>query len=134
MRRMFVLRRDRQWVWVGRVVAVLVLVGLSAYLARVGLDDADKLASSMSVVVAVAALLVPYLLPPPQSRGTPVPEPDRAEDTGNATGTGGGWANTGHSPLTAAGGAGDADGRRGCAGRQGSIANTGIQRRPGPNR
>jgi hypothetical protein len=41
----------------------MVLAGLVIYLVRAGLDSADKLASSISVVVAIAALLSPYLLP-----------------------------------------------------------------------
>jgi hypothetical protein len=36
---------------------VVVLAGLAGYLVRVGLDTADKLASSIGVVIVLAALL-----------------------------------------------------------------------------
>lgn len=58
------MRRRSGWIWSGRIAAVMVLAGLGAYLASVGLDKADKLASVLSLLVAVAALAVPYLLPP----------------------------------------------------------------------
>jgi hypothetical protein len=86
-------RRSRRWVWVGRVVFGVIVVGLVVYLAVVGLDKADKLASSIGAVLALVALGAPYLLPPPAA--APVAEPDRAEDTGAARATGGGQANTG---------------------------------------
>jgi hypothetical protein len=47
-------RRDQRWIWAGRIIAVLVLAGVVGYLARVGLDTADKLASSIGVVIALA--------------------------------------------------------------------------------
>ncbi|WP_239395560.1 hypothetical protein [Frankia sp. CiP3] len=102
----------------------LVVVGLVVYLAVVGLDSADKLASSIGVVVALLALGAPYLLPSPGS------EPDRVEDTGNARASAGGLAITGL--QTADGnrpaqvirtGAATADG-------PGSVANSGLQRGP----
>lgn len=79
-------RRDRRWIWAGRIAAVLVLAGLTVYLARVGLDTADKLASSIGVVIAVAALLAPYLLPAQQ----PVPTPDSAAPAPSQAVTGSG--------------------------------------------
>jgi hypothetical protein len=51
------------WIWVGRIAAVVVTAGLIAYLSLVGLNKADKLASVLGLLVAVAALVVPYLLP-----------------------------------------------------------------------
>jgi len=57
------MRRRPSWIWGGRIVAVVVMAGLVAYLASVGLDKADKLASVLSLLVAVAALAAPYLLP-----------------------------------------------------------------------
>ncbi len=58
------MRRLRSgWIWGGRAAAAVVVAGLVAYLASVGLDKADKLASVLGLLVAVAALLVPYLLP-----------------------------------------------------------------------
>ena len=57
-------RRGRPgWIWAGRIAAAVIVTGLVIYLVRAGLDTADKLGSSISVVVAVAALLTPYLLP-----------------------------------------------------------------------
>jgi hypothetical protein len=40
----------------------MVMAGLIAYLSFVGLDQADKLASVLGLLVAVAALVMPYLL------------------------------------------------------------------------
>lgn len=57
-------RRRPGWIWGGRIAAVVIMAGLAAYLSSVGLDKADKLASVLSLLVAVAALVVPYILPP----------------------------------------------------------------------
>jgi len=57
------MQRRSAWIWGGRIGAVVVLAGLAAYLASVGLDKADKLASVLGLLVAVAALVAPYLLP-----------------------------------------------------------------------
>ena len=57
------MRRCSSWIWSGRIVAVVVMAGLFAYLASVGLDKADHLASVLSLLVAMAALVAPYLLP-----------------------------------------------------------------------
>jgi hypothetical protein len=126
-------RRDPRWIWAGRITAVVILAGLTGYLAWAGLDTAGKVASSISVVIALAALLTPYLLPVPQPGGPPMPNRDYVEDTGAATATAGGQANTGLQTTRRTGPAqvsrsGDAraDGR-------GSIASTGIQHYPGPN-
>jgi hypothetical protein len=56
-------RRRSGWIWGGRIAAAVVLAGLAVYLASVGLDKADKLASVLSLLVAVVALIAPYLLP-----------------------------------------------------------------------
>lgn len=62
-------------IWVGRVVAVISIVGTGIYLLVVGLDTADKVASALSLLVAIAALVLPYL-----SRSTnSSPEPSAAE-------------------------------------------------------
>jgi len=116
-------------VWVGRGLFGVIVAGLVVYLVVVGLDKADKLASAISVVVALVALGAPYLLP---SVGEPVGEPDRVEDSGAARATGGGKANTGvevagddrPAQVTRSGDA-TADG-------SGSVANTGVQRWPRP--
>jgi hypothetical protein len=60
------MRRRSGLVWGGRIVAVVMVVGLAVYLLMVGLDQADKLASALSLLVAVAALAAPYVLPPVQ--------------------------------------------------------------------
>ena len=126
-------RRGRRWIWAGRIIAVVILTGLAGYLAWAGLDTAGKVASSISVVIALAALLATYLLPVPQQAGPPVPDRDSVEDSGAATATAGGQANTG---LQTARGTKPAQvSQSGDAGADGpgSVANTGIQRQPGPN-
>jgi len=55
--------RRSGWVWGGRIAAVAALAGLGVYLASVGLDRADKLASVLGLLVAVIALVAPYVLP-----------------------------------------------------------------------
>jgi GNAT superfamily N-acetyltransferase len=67
-------RRSRRWVWAGRVVFGMIVAGLVGYLAVVGLDRADKVASSIGAVLALVALGAPYLLPPPG--GASMPDPD----------------------------------------------------------
>jgi hypothetical protein len=57
------MQRRPGWIWGSRVVVVVVVAGLAAYLSSVGLDKADKLASVLGLLVAVAALVAPYLLP-----------------------------------------------------------------------
>jgi hypothetical protein len=57
------MRRRSGWIWGGRIAAVVILAGLAVYLASVGLDKADKLASVLGLLVAVAAWVVPCLLP-----------------------------------------------------------------------
>lgn len=118
-------QRSRRWVWVGRAVFGAIVVAVVVYLAVVGLDEADKVASSIGVVVALAALGAPYLLPAPSAGGAL--DPDRVEDAGRANATGGGQANTGlQGPDSRPGqvirsGDATADG-------PGSVANSGIQR------
>jgi hypothetical protein len=117
-------------VWVGRVAFGVIVAGLVVYLVVVGLDKADKLASAIGAVAALVALVAPYLLPTPRPGGVSRVEPDRVQDTGTARGTGMGQANTGvdvvgddrPAQVTRSGDA-TADG-------PGSVANTGVQRRP----
>jgi hypothetical protein len=123
-------RRRPRWIWAGRIVFGVLAAAVVAYLATVGLDKADKLASSIGAVLALLALGAPYLLPPPGC--TPMPDPDRVEDSGNANATGGGQATTGVDVTGDSGPAqvirsGDAT-----AAGPGSMANTGIVRRPRP--
>ncbi|KOX11560.1 hypothetical protein [Streptomyces sp. NRRL B-3648] len=110
----------------------VIVVALAVYLVVVGPDKADKLASGISAVVALAALGAPYLLPPPLPGRVSMSDPDRVEDTGTARATGGGQANTGlrtpsddrQAQVTRSGDA-TANGR-------GSVANTGINRQREP--
>jgi len=118
------------WIRVGRVVAALVLVGLGVYLFHVGPDAADKLGSSIGLLVALAALLTPYLIPAPSSSIVSVADVTRVEETGNATARAGGQANTGvmeptHRGRTMVKRSGDAK-----AEGPGSLANTGVRRVP----
>jgi len=46
------------------------MAGLIAYLSLVGLDKADKFAGVLGLLVAVAALVAPYLLPSPGERSS----------------------------------------------------------------
>lgn len=68
------MHRRSGWIWSGRIIAIVAVVGLAIYLLAVGLDKADKLAGALSLVVAVAALAAPYLLPSgqPSSAAPPV--------------------------------------------------------------
>jgi hypothetical protein len=125
-------RRSRGSIWAGRAVFGGIIVGLVGYLMVVGLDKADKLASAISALVALASLAAPYLLPAHEPGGMSRMEPDQVEDSGAARAKDGGNANTGvdvvgddrPARITRSGEA-SADG-------PGSAANTGVQRRPRP--
>lgn len=72
--------RTRAWIWAGRAAAAAAVIGLAGYLAAVGLDQAGKLAAPIGLVIALAALFAPYLLPsfqppapPPAPPTDPVP-------------------------------------------------------------
>jgi hypothetical protein len=52
------------WVRGGHAIAVLAVSGLAAYLWAVGLSRADAVAGVVSLLVAIIALVAPYLLPP----------------------------------------------------------------------
>jgi hypothetical protein len=67
--------RSARLVWIGRAVFAVIVVGLAAYLVAAGLDKADKVASSISMVVALIALGAPYLLPPDSPAAPAAPEP-----------------------------------------------------------
>ena len=131
---MSVPHRNPRWIWVGRIVAILVLAALVTYMILAGLTTANLVGGALGGVAALIALLAPYLLPtpsPPAER-SPVSNPDRVENSGAATAAAGGEAITGVQDT--AGGqpvqvyrSGDAH-----ADGQGSVAITGIQRRPGP--
>jgi hypothetical protein len=117
-------------VWAGRVVFGVIVAGLVVYLVVVGLEKADKVSSGIGAVLALIALGALYLLPPPPWGGASLSELDRVENTGKASATGGGQANTGlrvvgDSRPTRVSRSGDAT-----ASGPGSVANTGIERIP----
>jgi hypothetical protein len=68
-------QRTRGWVWAGRAAAAAVLIGLAAYMAVAGLDQAGRLAAPVGVVIALATLFAPFLLPAYQPPGAPPPPP-----------------------------------------------------------
>ena len=70
------------------VVAAMTLCGLALHLGWVGLDRANPLAGVLSLFVAIAALLAPYLFPPPNPSapaslrsGAPAPHDRQGGDT-----------------------------------------------------
>ncbi|MCM4083557.1 hypothetical protein [Paractinoplanes hotanensis] len=109
----------------------MIVVGLVVYLVASGLERADKLASSIGAVVALIALVAPYLLP--TGKGEPDPAQgaaDRVENSGKAEASGGGLANTG---VDVEGDARPAQVRRSGDARadgKSSVSNTGVRRRP----
>jgi hypothetical protein len=71
--------RDRRagWVWGGRVAAVVMVAGLAVYLFIVGLDRAVEIAAVLGLLVAIAALVAPYLWPTSE-RSSLAPEPTQS--------------------------------------------------------
>ncbi len=115
--------RRRRWIWGGRIVAVVLLVGIGIWMAFAGLERANALAGAIGLLVAIAALVAPYLLPLPPSGPTGSSE---VEGSGKARAETGGQANTGISTQSSdrpsrVSNSGDA-----VAKGPGSIANTGI--------
>ncbi|MEU7758658.1 MULTISPECIES: hypothetical protein [Micromonospora] len=124
--------RTSRWIWTGRVVFAVIVLALIGYLVAAGLDRADKIASCAALVVAVAALAAPYLLPTSTAQEQPADQhpADQVENSGTAQATDGGQATTG---LETADG-GDrpvrvADTGKAVAKGPGSTANTGVVRR-----
>ncbi|MFI6734812.1 hypothetical protein ACIBI9_17940 [Nonomuraea sp. NPDC050451] len=73
---MSVPRRSPSLIWTGRIVFALGVAGLVGYFAAVGLEKADRLGSVISCLVALGALVAPYLLPPaPASSSQETAEP-----------------------------------------------------------
>lgn len=119
--------RSRRLVWVGRLVAVLIIAGMVIIMWNVGLTRASALGGAGALLVAVAALFAPYTFPLPRLRGSERPDAV-IEQSGSATAVEGGKANTGVDTADATGslrvkGSGDAR-----ADGSGSSANTGIQK------
>lgn len=113
----------RRWIWGGRFLAALLLVGTGIWMAAVGLDKANMFGGAIGLLVAIAALVAPYLLPVAPSASTTT---SVVEDSGNARATAGGEANTGvrkhvrgRTAQVKSSGDAVADGL-------GSIANTGV--------
>lgn len=61
------------WIWGGRIVAVIAVALLTVYLWHVGLSKANALAGVLSLLVAVVALVAPYLLRPGSSHSDSPP-------------------------------------------------------------
>lgn len=120
---------SRRWIWLGRVAAAVILIGLGVYLFSVGLENADRLASIGSLFLAAIALIAPYLFPIRSQGGSVVSDVVEVKGSGNATAEDGGHANTGIDSNTdkqlRVDGSGDA-----IAKGPGSIATTGIMNRP----
>lgn len=88
-------RRSPRWVWAGRMICLLVVSVVVGYLVLVGVDKADKVASSIGAVLALIALFSPYLLPSPDSTAQAGP-PVTAGGAGAVAvgGNNGGWVST----------------------------------------
>jgi hypothetical protein len=81
--------RTRTWVWAGRVLAVGAVAGLGGYLIAAGTARANLIAAPAALVVALAALLAPYLL---QAYTTPSAAPSSQGQTGGLPGSAAGAA------------------------------------------
>lgn len=117
-------RRTRRWLWGGRIAAAMVLLGVGVWLWSVGLTQASAIGGAVGLLVAVATLLAPYVLPAPSA---PAGRARVVKSSGNASASSGGVANTG---VQGTGSNGDSRiGRSGNATSDGanSVANTGIQ-------
>jgi hypothetical protein len=67
--------RTRAWIWAGRAAAAVAVIGLAGYLSAVGVDQAGRLAAPIGLVIALAALFAPYLLPAFQPPAPPPADP-----------------------------------------------------------
>lgn len=117
-------RRPRRWIWIGRFVAVAILLGVGVWLWVVGLTQASAIGGAAGLLVAIAALFAPYVFPPssPQEPGD-----TSVEDSGSASATNAGQANAG---IQASAGADSVRVSRtgnATADGAGSVANTGVQ-------
>jgi hypothetical protein len=82
------MKRRSRWKWTGRVVAVVAIAGLATYLSSVGLDKVSKITSILGLLVAIAALVAPYLMPPSADGDSPHGASQRVANTvvhGNLT-------------------------------------------------
>ncbi|MFD4672983.1 hypothetical protein ACFWNN_24870 [Lentzea sp. NPDC058450] len=114
----------------------MIVVGLVVYLFSVGLDEADKVGSSIGGVIAFVALGAPYLLPQPRKESLVPDDPQVSDDvvvenSGDAEATGGGVANAGVETVDGGTGAVRVTGSgKAVANGPGSVANTGVRRLP----
>lgn len=74
--------RSSSRIWVGRVVALLVVAALAGYLLAVGLSEASAIAGILGLFVAVLGLVAPYMLPPGSSSAVPAVDQDAPERAG----------------------------------------------------
>jgi len=89
-------RRTPTWIWIGRGVAIAGFAGVTAYLVRVGLAQADLVSSSLGALASLVGLVLPYLLPPrAPASPPPVDVRDEAVGTGRAEAGDGGRAVSG---------------------------------------
>lgn len=117
-------RRPKRWAWIGRIVAVAILLGVGVWLWVVGLTQASAIGGAAGLLVAIAALFAPYVLPPSPS---PQPRDTIVKDSGSASATNAGKANAG---IQASGRADSVRVSRtgnATADGTGSTANTGVQ-------
>ena len=77
--------RTTKWVWAGRVGAVAVLAWLATYLYLVGLNRAAQIAGPIGLVVMLATLFAPYLLPTYQPAAAGPSASDSVALTGSAS-------------------------------------------------
>jgi hypothetical protein len=68
--------RSSSWLWAGRAIAAAALIGLGGYLFAAGSARASAIATPVGLVIALAALLAPYLLPVDHSSASPQPAGD----------------------------------------------------------
>lgn len=113
----------RRWIWGGRFLAAVLLVGIGIWMAVVGLDKANTIGGAIGLLVGIAALVAPYLLPVAPSASTTT---SVVEDSGSARATAGGDANTGVRKHVAGSAAQVNSSGDAVADGSGSIANTGV--------
>ena len=131
--------RSGRWVWWGRGVFGVIVVGLVVYLGVVGLDQADKWGSSIGCVIALVALVTPYLLPRHVREGTmsesAATDGVVVENSGDAEAEQGGEATTGvQTDDSDTGPVRVTRSGKAVATGPGSVANTGVRRVPAPDR
>ncbi len=73
-------------------MAALIILAIGIWMAVVGLETASALGGAIGLLVAIAALFAPYLVPAPPSASA---SSSSVKDSGNARATAGGKANSG---------------------------------------